>query len=143
MLGAIRKFSSSIYAKILLFVVAIPFVFWGMCQVFQGGKQNTIAQIGKEKISTQEFVNFVKYNHPSDEMLNKNSIQKLLSSFIGNKLISLEIESLDIKLSDKALSKIIRSEKIFKRENKFSRTEYEKFLIKNNLSEADFEANIS
>ena len=61
MLGAIRKFSSSIYAKILLFVVAIPFVFWGMGPVFQGGKQNTIAQIGKEKISTQEFVNFVKY----------------------------------------------------------------------------------
>ena len=142
MLGAIRKFSSSIYAKILLFVVAIPFVFWGMGPVFQGGKQNTIAQIGKEKISTQEFVNFVKYNHPSDEMLNKNSIQKLLSSFIGNKLISLEIESLDIKLSDKALSKIIRSEKMFKRENKFSRTEYEKFLIKNNLSAAAFEANI-
>ena len=142
MLGAIRKFSSSIYAKILLFVVAIPFVFWGMGPVFQGGKQNTIAQIGKEKISTQEFVNFVKYNHPSDEMLNKNSIQKLLSSFIGNKLISLEIESLDIKLSDKALSKIIRSEKMFKRENKFSRTEYEKFLIKSNLSAIAFEANV-
>ena len=66
----------------------------------------------------------------------------MLSSFIGNKLISLEIESLDIKLSDKALSKIIRSEKMFKRENKFSRTEYEKFLIKNNLSAAAFEANI-
>ena len=75
MLGAIRKFSSSIYAKILLFVVAIPFVFWGMGPVFQGGKQNTIAQIGKEKISTQEFINFVQYNHPSDEMINKNSIQ--------------------------------------------------------------------
>ena len=142
MLGAIRKFSSSIYAKILLFVVAIPFVFWGMGPVFQGGKQNTIAQIGKEKISTQEFLDFVKYNHPSDEILNKDSIQKLLSSFIGHKLISLEIESLDIKLSDKALSKIIRSEKMFKRENKFSRTEYEKFLIKNNLSAAAFEANI-
>ena len=31
---------------------------------------------------------------------------------------------------------------MFKRENKFSRTEYEKFLIKNNLSAAAFEANI-
>ena len=89
-----------------------------------------------------EFVNFVKYNHPSDEMLNKNSIQKLLSSFIGNKLISLEIESLDIKLSDKALSKIIRSEKMFKRENKFSRTEYEKFLIENNYNAIFFEQEI-
>ena len=58
MLKTIRKFSSTIYAKIFLFIVAIPFVFWGMGPVFQGGKQNVIAEIGNEKISTQEFINF-------------------------------------------------------------------------------------
>ena len=142
MLGTIRKFSSSIYAKILLFVVAIPFIFWGMGPVFQGGRQNTIAEIGKESISTQEFINFVKYSHPSDEILNKNSIQKLLSSFIGSKLISLEIKNFNIKLSDKSLGKIIRNEKSFRKENKFSRTQYEKFLVNNNLSAAAFEANL-
>ena len=142
MLGTIRKFSSSIYAKILLFVVAIPFIFWGMGPVFQGGRQNTIAEIGKESISTQEFINFVKYSHPSDEMLNKNSIQKLLSSFIGSKLISLEIKNFNIKLSDKSLGKIIRNEKSFRKENKFSRTQYEKFLVNNNFSAAAFEANL-
>ena len=142
MLGTIRKFSSSIYAKILLFVVAIPFIFWGMGPVFQGGRQNTIAEIGKESISTQEFINFVKYSHPSDEILNKNSIQKLLSSFIGSKLISLEIKNFNIKLSDKSLGKIIRNEKSFRKENKFSRTQYEKFLVNNNFSAAAFEANL-
>ena len=59
MLRALRKYSSSIYAKILLFIVAIPFVFWGMGPVFQGGKQNTIAEIENEKISTEEFVNYI------------------------------------------------------------------------------------
>ena len=142
MLGTIRKFSSSIYAKILLFVVAIPFIFWGMGPVFQGGRQNTIAEIGKESISTQEFINFIKYSHPSEEILNKNSIQKLLSSFIGSKLISLEIKNFNIKLSDKSLGKIIRNEKSFKKENKFSRTQYEKFLVNNNFSAAAFEANL-
>ena len=133
MLGTIRKFSSTIYAKILLFVVAIPFIFWGMGPVFQGGRQNTIAEIGKESISTQEFINFIKYSHPSEEILNKNSIQKLLSSFIGSKLISLEIKNFNIKLSDKSLGKIIRNEKSFRKENKFSRTQYEKFLVKNTV----------
>ena len=61
MLKTIRKFSSSIFAKIILFVVAIPFIFWGMGPVFQGGRQNTIAEIGKESISTQEFINFIKF----------------------------------------------------------------------------------
>ena len=142
MLGTIRKFSSSIYAKILLFVVAIPFVFWGMGPVFQGGKVNVIAEIGKDKISTQEFVDFLQYNNPSDEILDKNSIEKLLSTFIGTKLIAQEIKNLDIRVSDISLSKIIRNEKAFMKDDKFSRIEYEKFLVNNNLSAASFEANI-
>ena len=60
MLSAIRKFSSSIYAKIFLCIVILPFIFWGMGPIFQGGKLNTIAEIGKEKISTDEFVNYIE-----------------------------------------------------------------------------------
>ena len=54
-----------------------------------------------------------------------------------------EVKNFNIKLSDLALSKIIKNERTFKIENKFSRAEYEKFLIKNNLSAPFFEANIS
>ena len=49
MISSFRKFSSSIYAKIFLFIVAIPFVFWGMGPVFTGGNLNTIVKIGKNK----------------------------------------------------------------------------------------------
>ena len=55
----------------------------------------------------------------------------------------MESEDLDFRISDNALSNVIKNEKIFKKENKFSRTEYEKFLIKNSLSAVAFEANIS
>ena len=90
MLGAIRKFSSSIYAKIFLFIVAIPFVFWGMGPLFRGGNLNTIITIGNEKISTQDFINFLQYRSPNsnDEALDSNVVEKLLSNFIGEKLIS-------------------------------------------------------
>ena len=58
MLGPLRKFSSSIYAKIFLFLVAIPFVFWGMGPVFQGGKLNTIVEIGNDSLATEDFIKF-------------------------------------------------------------------------------------
>ena len=143
MLRIISKFSNSIFAKIFLFILIIPFVFWGMGPLFQGGKQNTIVEIGKEKISTQEFTDFVKNYSSSEETLDINLIEKLLSNFIGEKLIAQEIEYFGIRLSDKSLSAIIRNKKVFKKENKFSRTEYEKFLVKNNLNAATLEANIS
>jgi len=143
MLRPIRKFSSSIYAKIFLVIVAIPFIFWGMGPVFQGGKKNIIVEIGKEKISIQEFINFLKLHATDEEILDKTTSKKLLSNFIGEKLIALESEELDIKLSDNSLSKIIKNEKIFRKENKFSRIEYEKFLVKNSLNAAIFENNIS
>lgn len=145
MLGAIRKFSSSVYAKIFLFIVAIPFVFWGMGPLFRGGNLNTIVKIGNENISTQEFINFLQYRAPNsnDEALDSNLVEKLLSNFIGEKLISQEIEDLEIKISDDSLRKLIKNEKIFMRDNKFSRIEYEKFLVKNGLNATTLEANIS
>jgi len=42
MLGAFRKFSGSIYAKILMGIIIIPFVFWGMGSNFVGGSKNVI-----------------------------------------------------------------------------------------------------
>ena len=143
MLRIISKFSNSIFAKIFLCIIAIPFVFWGMGPLFQGGKQNTIVEIGKEKISTQEFIDFVKDNSSNKDTLDINLIEKLLSNFIGEKLIFQEIEHFGIRLSDKSLSTIIKNEKVFKKENKFSRTEYEKFLVKNSLNAVTLEANIS
>ena len=143
MLGSIRKFSSSIYAKIFLFIVAIPFVFWGMGPLFTGGNLNVIVQIGKKKVSTQEFADYLNYRATDEEITNISSIEKFLSSFIGDKLINEEIEDFNIKLSDNSLSSIIKNEETFKKDKKFSRTKYEKFLVENNLSAVALESNIA
>ena len=45
MLSSIRKFSKTIYAKVLLGIVVIPFVFWGMGSNFIGGSKNVIVVI--------------------------------------------------------------------------------------------------
>ena len=143
MLGSIRKFSNTIFAKIFLFIVAIPFVFWGMGNIFSTGNKNTIVKIGNEKISTREFAEYLNVYLPTDGEINENLIDKLLSDFIGNKLIAMEVDEYNINVSDKSLAKLIRNEKIFIKENEFSRIEYEKFLVKNSLNAATFEKNVS
>jgi peptidyl-prolyl cis-trans isomerase D len=143
MLGKIRKFSSTILAKVFLFIVAIPFVFWGMGDLFSGGDKNTIAKIGSDKISVKEFINFIDIYNPSTNTLNSSLIENMLPNFIGKKVIEKEIENLNITLSDKSLSKLIKNQKIFKKNNNFSRTEYEKFLISKNLNAVTFEKNMS
>ena len=56
--------------------------------------------------------------------------------------MSFEIEELGIEVSDGALRGIIKNDKLFLKDNKFSRTEYEKFLIKSGVTAPQFEANI-
>ncbi len=143
MLGSIRKFSTSIYAKILLGIVIIPFVFWGMGSSFVGGNQNVIATIDKEKLSTNEFANFVSSYKKKDDKISSTEIDQLLSAYIGDKLIEMEYENYGILLSDKSLRELIRNQKEFKKNNKFSRTQYEKFLIGNNLDAVSFETNLA
>ena len=143
MLSSIRNFSKSIYAKIFLIIIAIPFIFWGMGPVFNSGSKNVILEIGNDKITIQEFGAFINTHTPTDAQLNKDLIDRLLTAFIAEKVIEKEIESFDIKLSNESLKKIIINTNEFKKENKFSRTEYEKYLIKNNSSAVVYENNIA
>ena len=143
MLASIRKFSSSIYAKIFLIIVAIPFVFWGMGPLFTGGNINIVVVIDKEKHSTQDFVDYMQKFISSDQKINIEQIEEFLSLFISEKLIEKEIDHFAIKLSDDSLSKLIKHQKDFKRDEKFSRVEYEKFLLKNNVTAVFFENNLS
>ena len=142
MLSSIRKFSRSITAKIFLFVVALPFVFWGMGDVFSGGNLNTIVKIGNEKISTKEFISYIQNYSQSGKQVNENIIDGLLSNFIGEQLIFKEVNDFNIVVSDLSLSRLIKNEEIFKRDGIFSRTEYEKFLLENSIDAVSLESNI-
>ena len=49
MLTSIGKFSKSFLLKIFVGIIILPFVFWGMGDVFRGGNQNVIASIDYKK----------------------------------------------------------------------------------------------
>ena len=146
MATSIGKLSKSFIIKLLVGIIILPFVFWGMGDVFRGGNQNVIATIDSKKISTQEFMNYLnRLNLNEEEMKNlpkTDLIEKILSEYIGRKVMALEIEKLGITVSDNSLRDIIRNDELFFKDNKFSRTEYEKFLLESSVAAPAFEQNI-
>ena len=146
MATSIGKLSKSFFLKLLVGIIILPFVFWGMGDVFRGGNQNVVATVDSNKISTQEFINYINRLKLSEEQVKNlpktDLVEQILSDYIGKKVMSLEIEKLGLVVSDNALRDIIRNDKSFFKNDKFSRTEYEKFLLKSNITAPQFEANI-
>ena len=146
MATSIGKLSKSFFVKLLVGIIILPFVFWGMGDVFRGGNQNVVATVDSNKIGVQEFVNYInRLNLNEDQVKNikkTDLVEKILSDSIGKKVMSLEIEKLGVVVSDNALRDIIKNDKSFFKDDKFSRTEYEKFLIKSGITAPQFEANI-
>ena len=144
MIGSFRNFAKSKFAGLLVFIMIIPFVFWGMGGMFSSGNTNTIAKINKENISTQEFIDYLDNSRiPQStirENLEKNIIEELLSGLVSTTLLELEVKDYNIKISEKTLLKKIKSNKNFQDEDgNFKRTKYEKFLLENNQSAPAFE----
>ena len=144
MIGSFRNFAKTKFAGLLVFIMIIPFVFWGMGSMFSSGNTNNIAKINKKNISTQDFIDHInKSNIPQETIrknLNKNIIEELLSTLISTTLLDLEIEDLNIIISENTLFKKIKTNKNFQNEDgSFERIKYEKFLLENNLSAPAFE----
>ena len=144
MLNKLRNFSKTKLAGVLIGIIVIPFVFWGMGSVFSGGNTNNIAKINNKTISTQEFLNYVN-NTNIDKIyiknnLDNNVIENIISKIVSIKLLDMEIDDLNIKISDKTLANIIKNNEVFLDDKKvFSRIKYEKFLLENNLAAPEFE----
>ena len=139
MLNSIRNFSKTIPAKIFLFIVAIPFIFWGMGDVFTSGNTNSLAKINNKNISTEEFIDHInKLNINQNiikDKIDENILEEALGRLISSKLIEFEIEEANLVISDKILAEKIKTNVNFIDNNKeFSRTKYEKFLISNNFT---------
>ena len=144
MISKLRSFSNSKLAGVLVGIIIIPFVFWGMGSVFSGGNTNNIAKIDNQKISTQDFMEYINQTRVDPEYIkkniNNNVIEEIISKLVSIKLLDMEIDDLSIILSDKALANKIKNNEVFLDDKKiFSRIKYEKFLLENNLTAPNFE----
>ena len=148
MIGSFRNFAKSKFAGVLVGIIIIPFVFWGMGSVFSSGNTNSIAKINKENISTQDFIDHInRSNIPADTIrnnLDQNIIEELLSGLVSNRLLDLEIDDFDISISENTLLKKIKENKNFLDKNGvFQRIKYEKFLLENSITAAQFEKRLA
>ncbi|MFL2877975.1 MAG: SurA N-terminal domain-containing protein [Candidatus Pelagibacter sp.] len=146
MATSIGKLSKSFFIKLLVGIIILPFVFWGMGDVFRGGNQNVVATIDSKKISTQEFLNYLRQINLNEEQIKSlpktDLVEQILSQYIGRKVMDLEIKKNGVVVNDNALRDLIKNDKLFFKNDKFSRTEYEKFLIKSGITAPQFETNI-
>ena len=144
MIGTLRNFAKTKIAGIFVFIIIIPFVFWGMGSIFNSGNTNNIAKINNTNISTQDFMDYLNNSKLSSQVikdnLEKNILEELLSTLISATILNLEIKDLDISMSEEIMVKRIKKNNNFLDENGiFKRTIYEKFLLSNNTSAPMFE----
>jgi peptidyl-prolyl cis-trans isomerase D len=145
MINPFKNFTKKkIGGLLLIFVIIIAFGFGGFGGGFSTGNQNNIAKINNTNISTQDFMDYLNESGLSQQVIkeniNKNIIEELLSTLISTTLLDLEIEELDLSMTDDVIIKKIKSNKNFQDENgSFKRTLYEKFLLTNNSSAPMFE----
>tara|TARA_B100001175_G_scaffold240123_1_gene206421 strand:- start:2658 stop:4070 length:1413 start_codon:yes stop_codon:yes gene_type:complete len=147
MIGSFRKFAKTKFAGLVVFITMIPFIFFGMGDMFSSGNSNNVAKINKTNISTQDFIEYInKSNIPQEtirENINKNIIEDMLSALISTSLLDLEIKDFNMLITENTLLDKIRTNKNFLGENgKFERIKYEKFLLENNQSAPAFETRL-
>ncbi len=144
MLNNIRKFSKTIFAKIIIAIIIVPFVFWGMGSVFNSGNTNTIVKINNKSISAQDFLDHLRFSNISSEIIkaniDKEILEKFLNDLISKELVEMEIKKFNLMITEKTLAREIRKNKeFFDEDGFFSRSKYEKFLISQNLDAPSFE----
>ena len=144
MISSFRNFAKTKIAGIFVFIMIIPFVFWGMGSMFSSGNTNTIVKINDTNISTEEFIDYLNNSgvpqNTIRENLNNNIIEELLSGLISTKILDLEIEEYELIISKESLLKLIKKNQNFlDDQGNFQRLKYEKFLLENNQSAPQFE----
>ena len=146
MIASIRKFSKSFIAKVFVAIIALPFILWGMGDVFRSGNQNVIAEINDTKISTKEFMNYLQaVNITSEDIKEKGKdriVNEVLTNYISEKIIYIETIEKGIQLTDASLKDILISDAEFQDKGKFLRTKYEKFLLTQGFAASEYEKNI-
>ena len=129
---------------ILILVIIIAFGFGGFGGGFNLGNQNNIAKINNKNISTQDFMNYLNKSGLSQQVIkeniNKGILEELLSALVSTTLLDLEINDLNLLISEEIIIQKLKMNKSFQDKNgNFQRTIYEKFLLTNNMNAPTYE----
>jgi SurA N-terminal domain len=127
------------YFYVLFFVVILSFLFWGVGDVDKTSSGGIVAEVGKQKITQEEYYraydNAFKfyrnlYKEKFDEEMQKklNLKDSVLDSLIGNRVLLLAAEENGIKVSDEELNEAITNEPAFLKNGVFDSQVYQNTL---------------
>jgi parvulin-like peptidyl-prolyl isomerase len=137
MLKVMRKHAKYFY--VLFFIVILSFLFWGIGTVDKTGKGEIVAEIGKHKITVQDYWRSYEnvdrfyreiYKDKFDEAMEKklNLKERVLDSMIQEQVLLIAAKEEGISISDEELQDAITHEPAFLRNGVFDKDVYQNRL---------------
>jgi len=141
-------------AQVILFLMMIPFAFFGVDYYFRGGNTaDTVATIGKDKITLAEFDQSLRdQQQRARQMMGRNFDPAMfdnpevrfavLDQVVNDHLLAGKARDERFRVSDVQLRETIASIPTFQDDGKFSGQRYEMFLIGQNTNRVAFEEKV-
>lgn len=148
MLKVMRKHAKYFY--VLFFVVILSFVFWGVGTVDRTGRSDVLAEVGKYKITTEEYwrtydriYRFYReiYKDKFDEEMERklNLKENVLDSMVNERVLLIAAEDTGIRITDEELQEAITHEPAFIRDGVFDKEVYLNRLRLSRITPEEFE----
>lgn len=145
MLENFRQAANNKLIKFLLLAIVIAVTL--SLVDFSKNKENSVAKIGKDKISVNEFLQAKKTffaSRSNYESMDPNSISsEVINRLVINSLIKQEANFLGIKIADEVIAEYLSKEATFQKNGVFDQVTYENILKNNNVNETLFLQDVS
>jgi len=139
------------YFYFLFFIVILSFIFWGVGTVDQTGSAGIVAEVGKYKITSEEYwktyenvIRFYReiYKDKFDEEFEKKMKlrEKVLDSMINDRVLLIAAKDAGIRISDEELHEAITQEPAFMRNGVFDNNIYLNRLRLNRITVEAYES---
>jgi peptidyl-prolyl cis-trans isomerase D len=140
------------YFYVLFFIVILSFIFWGVGTVDKTSNAETVAEVGKYKISARDYArvyeNMMKFYRDlykekfDDEMQKKlNLKEKAVDTLVSQTLLLIAAQENGIKVSDSELQEAITNEPAFMKDGAFDQQVYQNVLRLSRLTPGAYESN--
>jgi|PlaIllAssembly_1097288.scaffolds.fasta_scaffold22236_1 peptidyl-prolyl cis-trans isomerase D len=148
MLKGMRKHARYFY--VLFFIVILTFIFWGVGTVDKTGGVEILAEVGKYKITTEEYwktydriYRFYReiYKDKFDEEMEKkmNLKENVLNSMVNERVLLTAAQKAGIEIRDEELQDAITREQAFMKNGVFDKDVYLNRLRLNRITPEEFE----